>query len=68
MSDVVCLESRRKPAKPVRYYVEIEHYADGTVTVFLEGISESRHNRKAVSQVLRHAADIILDPPPESHS
>jgi len=58
MAEVVHLESRRKP---LRYSVDIEHYANGKVTVFLEGISDSSHNRRKVSEVLRHAADMLAD-------
>jgi hypothetical protein len=68
MSDVVSLESRRKPVRPTRYSVEIEHYADGKVTVFLEGLRETPHNRQQVSQILRHAAEIMIDNNPESYS
>jgi hypothetical protein len=58
MAEVVHLESRRKP---VRYSVDIEQHANGKVAVFLEGIRDSRHNRRKVSQVLRHAADLLAD-------
>jgi hypothetical protein len=68
MSDIVSLESRRKPVRPTRYSVEIEHYADGKVTVFLEGLRETPHSRQQVSQILRHAAEIMVDNNPESPS
>ena len=58
MSEVVHLESRRKPT---RYSVQIAHYANGKVTVFLDGIMESERTRKQVSEVLRHAADMLID-------
>ena len=59
MAEVVHLEDRRKP---VRYSVEIAHYANGKVTVFLDGVMESERTRKQVSEVLRHAADLLNDP------
>lgn len=59
MAKVVQIDSHRKP---VRYSVEIAHYANGKVTVFLDGVMESERTRKQVSEVLRHAADLLNDP------
>jgi hypothetical protein len=65
MSEVVQLESRRKP---LRYNVAIESYRNGKVTVFLEGLEETAFNRRMVSEILRHAANVLIEPSPESHS